>query len=59
LGSSDIFFEIHWSWSQRELGVLAGKPLEPINREEFIAVLRRLRDSCNGSVTADKKDGGK
>ena len=38
------------------LGQLIDEPPEPMTREQFLAVRKRLRESWNGSVTLDRKD---
>ncbi len=38
------------------LGPLLDEPPEPMTREQFLAVRKRLKDSWNGSVTLAKKD---
>jgi vacuolar-type H+-ATPase subunit D/Vma8 len=37
------------------LGPLAGEPPEPMTKEAFDAVRKRLRESWNGSVTLERK----
>lgn len=38
------------------LGPLLDEPPEPMTREQFLAVRKRLKDSWNGSVTLAKND---
>jgi hypothetical protein len=38
------------------LGPLLDEPPEPMTREQFLAIRKRLKDSWNGSVTLAKND---
>jgi len=38
------------------LGQLRDEPVEPMNREQFEAVRKRLKATLNGVVTVDKRD---